>query len=662
MKGKGLIGTVVLVLAGLVLFAVSSAEAALCEQHDFGSASIQWYVYADGRTWEFTAENDMVVQNLEVKTVSIRFPVPGVPGVYFALTVQIQINGTLVASWVAENGTDIHSETVYFNLNVGDTITYRIYGGTMSDPGGVISGPNYVKLCQVLEGPHISISPTFFEEPILNVITSFNSPDLYARGLAFDGTYLWHAGSSSDKLFKLDTSGNVIDSFDSPGDYPQGLAFEGTYLWNADSNDDKIYKLDTSGNIIDSFDSPDSYPRGLAFDGTYLWHAGSSDDKIYKLDTSGNVIDSFDSPGSLPMGLAFDGTYLWHADATDDNIYKLDTSGNIIDSFDSPGSTPTGLTFDGIYLWNADFNDDKIYKLGVPPGPINVGSSAIRTFKVTNIGSANLVIGTFSITGADAPEFSIQNDNCSGRTLAPIETCTFDVVFSRASEGEKSAILEIPSNDPYTPILNVLLTCCDGYVPDIILTAPNGGEVIPSGSNYPIQWFARPEAVNFRVKYSMNNGKKWKLIAKDLTGTSYDWPVPTPANNKTKCLVKVIGYDDSGEKVGADKSNSTFTIVVAEVTSPNGGETLTSGIPYTIDWETYGTKKPMVKVILQYTKNGGKKWEKITTLADNTGTYDWTVPGVPKTKSKCLVKVVLKDAKGNTVGNDTSDSYFTIQP
>jgi hypothetical protein len=141
----------------------------------------------------------------------------------------------------------------------------------------------------------------------------------------------------------------------------------------------------------------------------------------------------------------------------------------------------------------------------------------------------------------------------------------------------------------------------------------------------------------------------------------YDWTVPTPIKNKMNCLVKVIGYDASDKKVGADKSDSTFTIEVVKVTSPDGGETLTGGGLHTITWQTNVTKKPVEKVVLSYTKNGGRKWKKIETIVgSNPGTYAWTVPVVTKIKSKCKVKVVLKDAKGNTVGSDTSDGYFTL--
>ena len=250
---------------------------------------------------------------------------------------------------------------------------------------------------------------------------------------------------------------DVSGPYNSPGPKPSGLAFDGTYLWNADYTDDKIYKLDTSGYIIDSFDSPGPYPSGLAFDGTYLWNADYLDDKIYKLDTSGNIIDSFDSPGIAPMGLTFDGIYLWNADLGDDKIYKLDTSGNIIDSFDSPLSDPRGLAFDGTYLWHADNGVDIISKFCNVPGPAKVGSSKTRTFTITNAGKSDLEIDTLCITGADASEFIIENNSCSGQTVGVLGKCTVDVVFSPISTGKKTANLEIPSNDPDTPILIVTL-------------------------------------------------------------------------------------------------------------------------------------------------------------------------------------------------------------
>jgi hypothetical protein len=209
------------------------------------------------------------------------------------------------------------------------------------------------------------------------------------------------------------------------------------------------------------------------------------------------------------------------------------------------------------------------------------------------------------------------------------------------------------------------------------LLSPNGGEVIPSGSTYPISWGAPLEAVKFKLKYSLDNGLTWIPIPKTadfITGTSYDWIVPKPWGNMKECLVKVTGYMANEVKFGpADKSLAPFTIDVLKVTSPNGDlgdPPLISGNTYPIAWTTNATKNPPVaKVKLYYTKDEGVTWNPICdpltgkcTLSGNPGSYDWIVPTVSKEKPNCKVKVELKDALGNIVGKDKSDNYFTIQP
>jgi hypothetical protein len=195
----------------------------------------------------------------------------------------------------------------------------------------------------------------------------------------------------------------------------------------------------------------------------------------------------------------------------------------------------------------------------------------------------------------------------------------------------------------------------------VTLFTPNGG-TLPSGSTHTILWGAPSQAVTFKLKYSTDNGATWKTIDSGITDRRYVWDVPVPKKDKKKCRVKVVGYKSGGSKVGADGSYSRFKIEVVRVTSPSGGETLTGGDLHTITWQTNATKNPVETVKLKYTKNGGTTWTSIDTLMGDPGTYDWTVPDVPKTKGKCMVKIVLKDANGKTVGKDTSDSNFTIEP
>jgi len=196
----------------------------------------------------------------------------------------------------------------------------------------------------------------------------------------------------------------------------------------------------------------------------------------------------------------------------------------------------------------------------------------------------------------------------------------------------------------------------------IYLVSPNGNDALTPGSTCTIEWDAASEAVSFNLFYSV--GGSWIPIADHLTDKTYEWTVPAPAGNKLKCSVKVVGYDYKGKKVGEDASDAPFAIEVVNLTSPNGGEVLRSGQSGTISWETHGTKDPVARVQLLYSVNGGSKWSPIVTLDSNPGNYSWTVPVLKgsKVQTKCKVKVVLKDGKGKTVGEDTSDANFTIQP
>jgi hypothetical protein len=214
--------------------------------------------------------------------------------------------------------------------------------------------------------------------------------------------------------------------------------------------------------------------------------------------------------------------------------------------------------------------------------------------------------------------------------------------------------------------LNGSITVLGDYT-EVTVLQPNGGEIIPSGSNYAILWGAPPEAVKFKLWYSTVNRVTWNPIPKtgDFIGDTnfYNWEVPKPLGNKKKtCFVKVVGYKADGVVVGPDKSNAPFTIEVLKLTSPDGGEIIGSKTWHAITWTTNATKNPVAKVKLCYTKDGGVSWNLISAIpGNNPGSYDWKVPCLKTTSTSCKVKVELKDESGNILGTDASDSYFKIK-
>jgi hypothetical protein len=94
-------------------------------------------------------------------------------------------------------------------------------------------------------------------------------------------------------------------------------------------------------------------------------------------------------------------------------------------------------------------------------GTVAVGStSTLQNVTVRNDGTADLILGTIALGGANADQFkqAAAQDLCSGVTLAPTQTCTVGVKFKPTSTGSKSATLVILSNDANEASVTVTLS------------------------------------------------------------------------------------------------------------------------------------------------------------------------------------------------------------
>lgn len=101
--------------------------------------------------------------------------------------------------------------------------------------------------------------------------------------------------------------------------------------------------------------------------------------------------------------------------------------------------------------------------------------------------------------------------------------------------------------------------------------------------------------------------------------------------------------------------SDTFTLMKAPglvLASPNGGEKLKAGAKHDIRWATNGEHS---KVHLDLSADGGKTWKPIADNVDNSGAFDWTVPG--EATEAALVRI--RDASNPDIA-DTSDASFVI--
>ncbi|MGC8949248.1 MAG: C1 family peptidase [Thermoprotei archaeon] len=93
---------------------------------------------------------------------------------------------------------------------------------------------------------------------------------------------------------------------------------------------------------------------------------------------------------------------------------------------------------------------------------------------------------------------------------------------------------------------------------------------------------------------------------------------------------------------------------------PNGGETITAGSSYTIQWNISGDLTKIHHISVYYSTDGGTAWTyafAVTSGFSTSMSKSWTVPNTPS--ANCKVWVSLQRTDGSWVG-DTSDNVFTI--
>jgi hypothetical protein len=155
-----------------------------------------------------------------------------------------------------------------------------------------------------------------------------------------------------------------------------------------------------------------------------------------------------------------------------------------------------------------------------------VGISTTRTIMITNSGNENLTVADLTISGANAADFIVNgNDNCTGQTLEPTKTCTFDIDFSSSTLGPRTAIISITSDDPVNPTSTLTLTgtVLEQPVLKIMVNGSSEPADISYGDNLAVtieldpkhfkdkkaDWWVLYEYRNRFYYYSDSNGK-WR--------------------------------------------------------------------------------------------------------------------------------------------------------
>jgi hypothetical protein len=182
------------------------------------------------------------------------------------------------------------------------------------------------------------------------------------------------------------------------------------------------------------------------------------------------------------------------------------------------------------------------------------------------------------------------------------------------------------------------------------VNVPNGGEVWPVGLSQTIQWNSTSISGNVRIELSRDGGGTYEtLFVSTPSDGSQPWTVSgAPTAN---ALVRVVGVDNPAAR---DSSDAAFTIVqpVLTLATPNGGDTLLTGHPVTIQWSSVNM---VGNVRLELSRNGGASWSALFASTPDDGSEDWTVSGAVTTQGLIRVKGVDIPSVA-----DTSDTMFSI--
>jgi hypothetical protein len=232
--------------------------------------------------------------------------------------------------------------------------------------------------------------------------------------LAFDGTYMWVAGSSVGigMVSQLNLGGTTVTSYGSFTN-PVGLAFDGSNIWVADETYPGTVTMIPAASPYSGFDAGigapiavGNYPTAIVFDGSYIWVANSTDGTVTAINGSGEIVGTY-SVGMTPEALAVDSSgVLWVANSDSNNVMRLGTFssggtiGQIMTTTDV-GNRPDALAFDGEHMWVGNFNDGSVTELSLNGGIMGTHALLATTDSPTGIAfdGTNIWVSTAGASG-----------------------------------------------------------------------------------------------------------------------------------------------------------------------------------------------------------------------------------------------------------------------
>jgi len=347
------------------------------------------------------------------------------------------------------------------------------------------------------------------------------------------------------------------------------------------------------------------------------------------------------------------------SDATG-HIFKVYINGSLDGTVkDAAKSYGNGSTlYGGVALYGQRNNniDDYTVKGTVPPGPIQS-----ITISAPNGGETWYANSVHNITWTSSnysDNVKIELSTNGGTTYSTIAASVANSgIYSWTVNNTPSTTCRIRISDPSdsdpVDVSNTNFTIAPEPV-DLVLTSPNGGEILYAGASHSITWTTTMTSGNIKIELSIDGGTTYSTVAASTPyNLPYVWTVPS--SYSINCRVRI---SDAADGDPVDVSSSNFEIAAVppdlQILNPNGGENWIIGSNQEIRWTGPGSSM-IPNLAIYYSINDGGSWTTITSSTPNDGSFLWTVPGEVTTQARILIQ----DA-ADGVPSDLSDNVFTI--
>jgi hypothetical protein len=185
----------------------------------------------------------------------------------------------------------------------------------------------------------------------------------------------------------------------------------------------------------------------------------------------------------------------------------------------------------------------------------------------------------------------------------------------------------------------------------IVLIAPNGGEVWYVGENYDITWAPSGIGGDVVLQYSTDGGSNWLTVVPSTPDDGdYSWTLPSTPTTHARAKITHLTCTENFDASDADFVITQDSIMVI---FPNGGEQLLRGDSCTITWVGSGIGD---SANIELYKSGSY-YSTIAGSVGNSGAYIWNIPSglIPGDDYQVRITSVV-----NPLLFDLSDSCFTV--